>query len=53
VSESLAAVNQAGLTVADMSTEEADLEDIFLQLTRGAHSAPATQRGSATRSHAG
>jgi ABC-2 type transport system ATP-binding protein len=53
VSEILAAVNQAGLTVADMSTEEADLEDIFLQLTRGAHSAPATQRGSATRSHAG
>jgi len=28
------AVNAAGLTIADLSTEETDLEDIFLQLTR-------------------
>ncbi|MGF1608954.1 MAG: ABC transporter ATP-binding protein [Kiloniellales bacterium] len=55
VSEILAAVSQAGLTVADMSTEEADLEDIFLQLTRGAHgaAAPAPRWGAAKRSHAG
>ncbi len=33
----LAAVQQAGLGIRDVSTEEADLEDIFLQLTRGAH----------------
>lgn len=38
VSEILGIVNQTGLTVVDMTTEEADLEDIFLQLTRGAHS---------------
>ena len=25
------------LTVTDVTTEETDLEDIFLQLTRGAH----------------
>ena len=35
VSQVLAAVNAAGLTVLDVSTEETDLEDIFLQLTRG------------------
>ena len=29
----LDAVAQAGLTIADLTTEEADLEDIFLQLT--------------------
>ena len=38
VSEILGIVNRTGLTVVDMTTEEADLEDIFLQLTRGAHS---------------
>jgi ABC-2 type transport system ATP-binding protein len=37
VSEILAAVASAGLSVADIFTEEADLEDIFLQLTHGAH----------------
>jgi len=38
----LAAVADAGLAIADLSTEEADLEDIFLQLTRGpAPDAPA------------
>jgi ABC-2 type transport system ATP-binding protein len=34
----LAAVTAAGLSVVDLSTEESDLEDIFLQLTAGAHS---------------
>ena len=33
----LAAISRAGLTIADLSTDEADLEDLFLQLTR--HSA--------------
>ena len=33
VHEILAAVDLAGLTISDMSTREADLEDIFLQLT--------------------
>lgn len=33
VGEILAAVNAAGYTIADLSTEEASLEDIFLQLT--------------------
>ena len=37
VSEILAAVTGSGLKVADIFTEEADLEDIFLQLTQGAH----------------
>jgi ABC-2 type transport system ATP-binding protein len=32
--EILAAVQAAGLTIVDLSTEEADLEDLFLQLTR-------------------
>jgi ABC-2 type transport system ATP-binding protein len=32
--EILAAVHDAGLAVADLTTEESDLEDIFLQLTR-------------------
>jgi ABC-2 type transport system ATP-binding protein len=39
VPQILAAVCGAGLSVIDMSTEETDLEDIFLQLTRGAHTA--------------
>jgi ABC-2 type transport system ATP-binding protein len=37
----LAAVQAAGLKVADMTTLEADLQDIFLQLTRGDPAAPA------------
>ena len=37
VSEILRRVASAGLTVVDMTTEETDLEDIFLQLTRGSH----------------
>jgi ABC-2 type transport system ATP-binding protein len=35
IGEILAAVQSAGLTVVDMTTLEADLEDIFLQLTAG------------------
>ncbi len=38
--EILGAVQASGLHVADMTTLEADLEDIFLQLTRGAASSP-------------
>jgi ABC-2 type transport system ATP-binding protein len=34
VGEILEAVRAAGLVVADVRTEEVDLEDIFLQLTR-------------------
>jgi len=34
ISEILAAVQATGITIADMTTLEADLEDIFLQLTR-------------------
>jgi len=33
VQDILAAVGAAGLTISDMSTREADLEDIFVQLT--------------------
>ncbi|MEM9910126.1 MAG: ABC transporter ATP-binding protein [Pseudomonadota bacterium] len=32
----LEAVRAAGITIADMRTEQADLEDVFLTLTRGA-----------------
>ncbi|WP_375594145.1 ABC transporter ATP-binding protein [Algihabitans albus] len=47
VAEILEALAKADLRVQDIRTDEADLEDIFLQLTRGAHSetgatAPAT-----------
>jgi ABC-2 type transport system ATP-binding protein len=35
VAQILAAVQAAGLEIVDLSTLEADLEDIFLQLTRG------------------
>ncbi len=35
VAEILAAIHAAGLEIVDLSTLEADLEDIFLQLTRG------------------
>jgi len=31
----LAAVRAAGISIADVRTEEADLEDVFLSLTRG------------------
>ena len=42
VSAILEAVQRAGLQVVDVTTLETDLEDIFLQLTRGAH-APGTR----------
>jgi ABC-2 type transport system ATP-binding protein len=35
VAQILAAIQAAGLEIVDLSTLEADLEDIFLQLTRG------------------
>ena len=34
VGEILAAVREAGLTIVDLTSKEADLEDIFLHLTR-------------------
>jgi ABC-2 type transport system ATP-binding protein len=36
VTEILAAVDNAGLVVADISTHEPDLEDLFMELTAGA-----------------
>jgi ABC-2 type transport system ATP-binding protein len=36
VSEILAAAASAGLGIADLSTRESDLEDVFLQLVRQA-----------------
>ena len=39
VSDMLEAVRAAGLCIVDLRTEESDLEDIFLQLTRGSHDA--------------
>ncbi|MBM3573649.1 MAG: ABC transporter ATP-binding protein [Alphaproteobacteria bacterium] len=36
IDEILAAVRDCGLALADLTTEETDLEDIFLQLTRAA-----------------
>ncbi len=38
IGEILDAVRNAGLDIVDLSTEETDLEDIFLQLTRGEES---------------
>jgi ABC-2 type transport system ATP-binding protein len=43
----LNAMNEAGVQVADLTTEETDLEDIFLQLTRAAP-APAPASGAAS-----
>ena len=40
IAEVLAAINTAGLTIADLTTEEPDLEDIFLELTRATHEEP-------------
>ncbi len=34
IAEVLAAVREAGLTILDLTTEQSDLEDIFLALTR-------------------
>ena len=33
----LAAVRQAGIAIRDVKTQEANLEDVFLSLTAGAH----------------
>jgi ABC-2 type transport system ATP-binding protein len=41
IGEILDAVTGAGLGIVDLSTEETDLEDIFLQLTGGREEAPA------------
>ncbi len=49
VPQILDAVCGAGLSVIDMSTEETDLEDIFLQLTRGAHEENAADRQAENR----
>ncbi len=49
VAEILAAVTRSGLSVVDLSTDESDLEDIFLQLTRGSHEDGAP--GTAARDH--
>lgn len=51
----LAAVAASGLGIVDLSTEEADLEDIFIQLTSAAHPAaaiPVADRPSSDRSAA-
>jgi ABC-2 type transport system ATP-binding protein len=37
VPQFLAALGEQNLAVVDLTTEETDLEDLFLQLTRGAH----------------
>jgi ABC-2 type transport system ATP-binding protein len=42
IGQILAAVQSAGLAIADMTTLEADLEDIFLRLTRGDNAAAAS-----------
>ena len=49
VPEILAAVTRGGLSVVDLSTDESDLEDIFLQLTRGSDEDGAP--GTAPRDH--
>ncbi|WP_299373805.1 ABC transporter ATP-binding protein [uncultured Kiloniella sp.] len=41
LAEILKAANTAGLSILDLTTDQGDLEDIFLQLTRGAHNATA------------
>ncbi|MEM8915152.1 MAG: ABC transporter ATP-binding protein [Pseudomonadota bacterium] len=38
--EILGAMNQAGIAIGDLSTEETDLQDIFLQLTRADNDQP-------------
>jgi ABC-2 type transport system ATP-binding protein len=37
VGELLAAIQATGASIVDLTTEQTDLEDIFLQLTRGSH----------------
>jgi ABC-2 type transport system ATP-binding protein len=46
----LAALSQAGLSIVDLSTEEADLEDVFLRLTgQGSREAEATASGASLK----
>lgn len=46
VPDILSTISAAGLSVLDMTTQETDLEDLFLRLTRGAHDqAPEKDRG--------
>jgi ABC-2 type transport system ATP-binding protein len=45
VAEVLSAIAQAGLSVVDMTTEETDLEDLFLQLTRAGPGAAPERTG--------
>jgi ABC-2 type transport system ATP-binding protein len=45
VPEVLRAVAQAGLSVIDMTTEETNLEDLFLQLTRAGPGATPERTG--------
>ena len=44
VAEILAAVHDAGLAISDLTTQESDLEDIFLQLVRAPGPDPAAPR---------
>ncbi|MGB0922199.1 MAG: ABC transporter ATP-binding protein [Alphaproteobacteria bacterium] len=39
MSDILAAVSQAGITIADLATQESDLEDVFVQITSGTNAA--------------
>jgi ABC-2 type transport system ATP-binding protein len=45
----ISAIAAAGLTIADLTTEETSLEDIFLELTRAARGNGATQEAPAGR----
>ncbi|HEV7370190.1 ABC transporter ATP-binding protein [Arenibaculum sp.] len=49
VGDLLGAIRDAGVTIADLTTEQTDLEDIFLQLTRGSHD---EELGAGTRERA-
>ena len=52
--EILRSVAAAGLEVVDMTTEETDLEDLFLQLTRGTREdEPAGGASPGAKAHAG
>jgi ABC-2 type transport system ATP-binding protein len=53
VARILEAVRQAGLEIADVSTVETDLEDIFLQLTAGAHDGAGGPSRAASQADAG
>jgi ABC-2 type transport system ATP-binding protein len=46
ISDILAAIQNLGLEIVDLTTEQADLEDIFLKLTRASAEAPVKRPGS-------